>query len=124
MQSLATFIVVGYFLITHYAAACQAAYNYWAVLALDIFAIIFWLSSMAHLAATRSVFIYPTEIIDCVNYGFGGICYKKRDADITKRDVATIGYLDMMSASAGLAGLELSVSLHPFARSCLSESLG
>jgi hypothetical protein len=70
---------------------------------------------MSYLAATRSAFIYPTQIIDCVNYGFGSICYKKRDTDFTKRDVATYGYLDTMSASAGLAGLELFVSLHPLA---------
>jgi hypothetical protein len=122
MQSIATFILVGYFLLTHHVEACQAAYNYWAVLALDIFAIIFWLSSMAYLAATRSAFIYPTSIYDCVNYGYGGICYKKRDTDMTKRDVATYGYLDMLSASAGLAALEMFVSLHPLACPRLSES--
>jgi hypothetical protein len=122
MQSLATFIVVLYSLLTQHVKACQAAYNYWAVLALEIFAIIFWLSSMANLAATRSAFVFPVSISGCVNYGYGGICYKKRDTGSTKRDVATSGYLDMISASAGLAGLETFVSLHPLARQSLSVS--
>lgn len=102
---------------------CQAAYNYWAVLALDIFAIVFWLSSMGCLAATRGAFIYDVTFIDCLDYGYGAICYKKRDNGLTKRDIATVGYLDMMSASAGLAGLEVFGSLHPLARPCLSESI-
>ncbi|KAF7503429.1 hypothetical protein GJ744_003759 [Endocarpon pusillum] len=102
--SIATFIVVGYFLITSLAEACKVAYNYWAVLALEIFAVIFWLSSMANLAATRGAFVaidYNTCLYD---YYY---CYKKRDTGLTERDIATSGYLDTMSAAAGLSGLEM-----------------
>jgi hypothetical protein len=79
-------------------------------LALEIFAIIFWLSSMAALAALRATFVIPTEINGCVNYGYGGICYKKRDT-IEKRAVATYGYLNMISAAAGLSAIEMFVPL-------------
>ncbi|ERF68507.1 hypothetical protein EPUS_05646 [Endocarpon pusillum Z07020] len=102
--SIATLIVVGYFLITSLAEACKIAYNYWAVLALDIFAIIFWLSSMANLAATRSAFVYSVYNTCLFDYYY---CYKKRDIGLAERDIATTGYLDTMSAAAGLSGLEL-----------------
>jgi hypothetical protein len=102
--------VVFYSLLTYHIEAWHAAYNYWAVLALEIFAIIFWLSSMAALAAKRATFFIPASVDGCVNYGYGGICYRKRD-------FATYGYLDMMSASAGLSALEMYVSpSHSFFR--------
>ncbi|KAF2810328.1 uncharacterized protein BDZ99DRAFT_563235 [Mytilinidion resinicola] len=107
ITSLGTFIIVGYSVATSRIASLHSAYNYWAVLALDILAAIFWLASMADLAATRTSFKYPTTINGCVNYGYGGICYRKRDLE--KRAVATYGYLDMMSACAGLSALNMSV---------------
>jgi hypothetical protein len=114
MQSIATFIVVLYSVLTYHVEACHAAYNYWAVLALDIFAIIFWLSSMGYLAATRSGYIFPVvyDGIICPYYYDSYDCaIKKRDIDLMKRDVANYPYLNMMSASAGLAGLEMFLSL-------------
>ncbi|OCL08791.1 hypothetical protein AOQ84DRAFT_439342 [Glonium stellatum] len=103
--SLATFIIVLYSSLSERVGSMNVAYNYWAVLALNIFAIIFWLASMADLAATRTSFKYPTTINGCVNYGYGGICYKKRHLE--SRAVATYGYLDMMSACAGLSALNM-----------------
>lgn len=104
--ALATMIIVLYAILTNHVAACAGGYNYWALLALEIFGVLFWLSSMAALAATRAAFVFPTEINGCVNYGYGGVCYKKRDI-IEKRAVATYGYLDMMSATAGLSAIEM-----------------
>jgi len=86
--SLMTIIIVLYDELTSRLASCQAAYNYWAVVALEAFSIIFWLSSMAALAATRATFTIP----------------------LVKRQFifeASNGYLDMMSAAAGISGLEL-----------------
>ncbi|KAF1985792.1 hypothetical protein K402DRAFT_100723 [Aulographum hederae CBS 113979] len=40
-----TFIVIGYYLIT--TTCAQNAYNYWAVMSLDIFLVIFWLITFA-----------------------------------------------------------------------------
>lgn len=66
---------------------------------------------MAALAATRAAFVYPTEINGCDNYGYGGVCYKKRELE--KRGyVATHGYLSMMSGAAGLSAIEMFVSPH------------
>jgi len=102
--ALATIIVLLYIRLSTYVASLRAAYNYWAILGLEIFMIVFWLGSMAALAALRSTFVIPTEINGCVNYGYGGICYKKRE--LAKRAVATYGYLDMMAASAGFCAIE------------------
>ena len=66
---------------------------------------------MAALAATRAAFVFPTEINGCENYGYGGVCYKKR-AIVQKRSfVATDGYLNLMSGTAGLSAIEMFVSL-------------
>ena len=74
---------------------------------------------MANLAATRSAFISVTY--DTCLYSYYD-CFKKRDTGLAKRDTATYGYLDTMSASAGLSGLETYISLHPPTRPSLSES--
>jgi len=69
---------------------------------------------MADLAATRSIFIYPTTIDECIHHEGGGICNTKRD--LLKREyVAGYVYLDVMSASAGLSALEMFVILHLWA---------
>lgn len=104
--AIATLIIVLYAVLTNHVSSCARGYNYWAILALEIFGVIFWLSSMAALAATRATFVIPTEINGCVNYGYGGICYKKRNL-LQKRYVATYGYLNMMSATAGLSAIEM-----------------
>ena len=83
--------------------------------------IIFWLSAMAALAATRATFTIPTEINGCVNYGYGGVCY--RDV-LEKRAVATYGYLDMMSAAAGLSAIELYVAPFSFSNLFLAGKKG
>jgi len=103
--ALATIIVLLYIRLSTYVASLRAAYNYWAILALEIFMVVFWLASMGALAALRSTFTIPTEINGCVNYGYGGICYKKRE--LAKRwAVATDGYLNMMSATAAFCAIE------------------
>ncbi|KAH7305166.1 hypothetical protein BKA65DRAFT_415882, partial [Rhexocercosporidium sp. MPI-PUGE-AT-0058] len=89
------------------------AYNYWALLALDIvgaLGVIFWLSSMAAIASTRSMFKYPTTINACYNDGSGGVCV--RDEGMQKRDVyvATRGYL---AGAAVLSALEIYAPLLP-----------
>lgn len=72
--------------------AARGAYNRWAVLALDILMVVFWLSAMGDLAATRAAFN-----IDVTYY------YRKRDLILW----ATESYLDLLAASAGLAAIEV-----------------
>jgi len=58
---------------------------------------------MAGLAAKRSAFRIHTSITSCYNDGYGGVCIR----DLAKRDVATYGYLNMISASAGVSAIEM-----------------
>jgi hypothetical protein len=51
-QSLATFIAFGYYLIAQFSQ--PAAYNYWAVIALDAFLTTFWFISFIVLASEVS----------------------------------------------------------------------
>jgi hypothetical protein len=108
-------IIVLYAGLTSNIASCTPAYNYWAILGLEIFGVIFWLSSMGALAATRASFVFPTTINGCYRYGGEGHCYKKREL-LQKRAVATYGYLNMMSGAAGLSAIEMFVS--PGFKSC------
>jgi hypothetical protein len=48
LQSIATFIIVAYYIVS--GTYHVESYNRWAVLALDIFGVIFWLISFALLA--------------------------------------------------------------------------
>jgi hypothetical protein len=88
----------------------KAAYNYWAMLALDIFAIIFWIISFSYLAwQTAAATVWYTSYVnydDCTYPYYN--CYKKRDLPLVSRattDVYT--YRNSMAATAGLGGLEL-----------------
>ena len=69
----------------------------WAVLALDIVMVVFWLSAMGSLAALRAAFTIPVDVT-----------YYKRE--IVKRYVYTWAgdtYLAILAASAGVAAIEL-----------------
>lgn len=103
--SVVTIIIVLYGVLTSKIPKWSVAYNYWAVLALDIFGVIFWLSAMGALAALRASFIYEVFVNGCGHSGGigGGYCYKKRE--ITKRAVAGDGYLAAMSAAAGMSAI-------------------
>jgi len=107
--SLATIVVILYTVLTSSVNALKAAYNYWAVLGLEIFMVVFWLASMAALAALRATFTIPVEIDGCFNDGTGGVCFKKRQ--LMKRAVATKGYLNMIAGSAALSAIIMLVSI-------------
>lgn len=87
-------------------------YNYWAILGLEIFAIVFWIISFSILAAEVAVYqiVTYTPSNDCAYY-YDGYCYKKRRSlEMAKRattDVYT--YRNAMAAASGLGGLELYV---------------
>jgi len=73
-----TLIVVTYDLVAERAA--KGAYNMWAILALDIVMVIFWLSAMGSLAALRAAFtipvtIYKRELIKRYIYAWAGDTY-------------------------------------------------
>ncbi|KAG9230331.1 hypothetical protein BJ875DRAFT_431868 [Amylocarpus encephaloides] len=99
--AIATLIITAYNIVSF--VALKPAYNYWAVLGLDIFGIIFWITSMGLMASWVSGFndLYYTPSYSC--YPF---CYKKRDL-VPRTIYADDSYLGAMKATAGLAGFEL-----------------
>jgi len=103
--ALASIIIVVYVLAA--SIALPVAYNYWAILGLDIFAIVFWLISFALLAsevAAYSVVDYTYTDYSCYYYDD---CSKKRDLGLDKRATTTVAtYRNAMAACAGLGGLE------------------
>lgn len=109
MQTVFTWIVVGYVLVTEKVPSANAAYNIWAVLALDLFLAILWLASCGANAALRARFKYDVNV-QCYNDGSmvnSNHCFEvKRAAGHAKRDaVASDEGLAMMSAIAGLSAL-------------------
>lgn len=95
--SLATIIIVLYNILTVTLPNLATAYNYWAVLALDIFGVVFWLSAMGAIAALRNSFF--------------DISFNIFKRSIEKRLVlATDGYLGAMSGAAAVSGFNLCVS--------------
>lgn len=74
--------------------------NYWAILALDIFGMIFWIASFALLASQVANFM--DEGTDCTyDYYYGTTC---TSYELTETGVIVGGCL---CAAAGIGGLEL-----------------
>ena len=91
------------------STAVKAAYNYWAIVALDIFAIIFWIISFSYEAWTTAaaVYWYESSYSYSCTYSYY-YCYKKRDAPLAPRATTDlVTYRNSMAAAAGLGGLEL-----------------
>ncbi|KAI2618952.1 hypothetical protein GGS26DRAFT_573662 [Hypomontagnella submonticulosa] len=100
--SIATLITSIYCLVAHFGP--PKAYNYWAILGLDIFLVIFWLISFAILAAQiAAVFAY---------YDAYSSIY-----ELDAYDTAITTYAACLAAAAGLGGVEfvlyiVSLSIH------------
>jgi hypothetical protein len=101
-------ITIVYYIVS--IKALPVAYNYWAVLGLDIFTIFFWLVSMSLLASEVAAFSWAYGLgrssSDCYTaYGYK-YCAKKRDLE--KRATTNVyTYRNALAAAAGLGGLEL-----------------
>jgi hypothetical protein len=105
-QSLFTWIIVLYSVLTEKLPALQQAYHIFAVLALDGFMMLMWLVTMAAVAAKRSKFIYDVSVGNC--YDRGTLVNSKTCSTFSKREVVLFQKgMDIMSAIAGLSGLML-----------------
>jgi len=110
--TLATMIITVYYIVA--ITALPAAYNYWAILSLDIFAVIFWIISMSLLAWEVAAFSWAFGVgsdssgSNCTYVAYyGDVCYKKRDAALGKRATTDLyTYRNALAAAAGLGGLE------------------
>ncbi|KAI0007202.1 hypothetical protein F4779DRAFT_593054, partial [Xylariaceae sp. FL0662B] len=98
--AVATFVTSIYCLVSH--CGPPKFFNYWAILGLDIFLVIFWLISFAILAAqVAGGFVYYSNSSDYYDdyydyYGYDKSAYKK----------AAITYGACLAAAAGLGGVE------------------
>ncbi|KAI5925065.1 hypothetical protein F4810DRAFT_660819 [Camillea tinctor] len=103
--AVATLITSIYCLVAHYGP--PKSFNYWAILGLDIFLVIFWLISFAVLAAqVATIFALYDGYNDYYDYyGYDGV------------GTAVLIYAACLAAAAGLGGLEfvlyiISLSIH------------
>ncbi|KAI1772129.1 hypothetical protein F4818DRAFT_427779 [Hypoxylon cercidicola] len=107
--AIVTLITSIYCLVARYGP--PRAYNYWAILGLDIFLVIFWLISFAILAAqVASVFAYYNSLTDYYNDYFDYY-------DLSDYDTGVTIYGGCLGAAAGLGGVEfllylISLSIH------------
>lgn len=102
-QAIQTIITVVYILVTFFFL--PIAYNYWAVLGLDVLGVIFWLCSFAVLSS--EVQNYKS---DFDNFGggddcFDGLCFKR--SIIQKRFVTFNNYYHTMTALAVFGAFQL-----------------
>ncbi|RYP80449.1 hypothetical protein DL769_002476 [Monosporascus sp. CRB-8-3] len=100
--AIATLIASIYCLVAHFGP--PEAYNYWAILGLDIFLLVFWLASFAVLAAqVAPLLAYYSTYSDYYGY--------------YDYDAAALTYTGALAGAAGLGGLEfilyiVSLSIH------------
>jgi hypothetical protein len=73
------------------------SYNYWAVLALDIFLVVMWLASFALLASEVSLLFSDLDYYDS---------YSDTYSEYASDDITT-AWVSCLAAAAGLGGLEL-----------------
>lgn len=92
---LMTLVVTIYYLVAEFSS--PAAYNYWAVLALDIFMVVMWLASFALLASEVAAI-----------YAYADSDYKRRDV-VKQRDYIWDGdaWVACLAACSALGGVEL-----------------
>lgn len=105
--AIATIIITVYVLLATFI--WPIIYNYWAILGLDIFAIVFWLSSFALLAsevADNPLSYYDDTSDSC--YYYDGVCYyRKQRRALGKRATTNVKtYRNSLAAASGLGGLE------------------
>jgi len=101
--AIATMIIAVYIIVA--STAAPIIYNYWAILGLDIFAIVFWLISFSLLASEVAAYqIVNYSSNDCI-YSYAGVCYYKRS--LAARSTTNVyTYRNAMAAASGLGGLE------------------
>ncbi len=109
-QAIITIIIPIYIIVA--VTAAPIIYNYWAILGLDIFAIVFWIISFALLASEIAPYFgkYTYTAPSTCAYEYAGVCYKnKRGLEFAKRSIYSevITYRNSLAAAAGLGGLEL-----------------
>lgn len=104
MKGTATVIIMTYILV---AETKGLAYNFWALLALEIFGVIFWLSSFAVLADLLASWISTVASASTSSYCYYSYyyCYKKRD--LQKRDVTFEDYENIIIVTLAFSVLEL-----------------
>ncbi|KAI3324567.1 hypothetical protein HD806DRAFT_534030 [Xylariaceae sp. AK1471] len=88
--AIVTLLTSIYILVAHFGP--PAAYNYWAILGLDIFHAIFWLISFALLASEAAAFLAVASAYDDVYRFYGVTNYDKT-------------YGAIIAAAAGLGGV-------------------
>ena len=104
-------IITIYYIVA--STGAPVLYNYWAILGLDIFAIIFWLISFALLASEIAPYFdtsyYYYDNTSSCSYYYYGVCIKKRSVELEKRYTYTdvITYRNSLAAASGLGGLNL-----------------
>ncbi|KAH7321534.1 hypothetical protein BKA65DRAFT_408846 [Rhexocercosporidium sp. MPI-PUGE-AT-0058] len=116
-QAIATLIIAVYNIVT--ITIRPAFYNYWAVLGLDAFALIFWLISFSLLASEAAAWSIITHYSDNCAYSTIAYCYKKR-ALIQKLSNDYHTYRNAMAAGAGLGGSEFVLFVFTLAFSALA----
>jgi len=101
--ALATIIISIYVIVAETGAPVM--YNYWAILGLDIFAIVFWITSFSLLASEVAAYQIVTYSNDDCTYYYYGYCVKKRNLE-ERATTNVYTYRNSMAAASGLGGLE------------------
>ncbi|RYP54520.1 hypothetical protein DL768_000722 [Monosporascus sp. mg162] len=111
--AIATLIASIYCLVAHFGP--PQAYNYWAILGLDIFLLVFWLISFALLAAQVAYYLYYYSSYSYYGYSDYSDYY---DYDYYVYDaVVYLTYFQILAGAVGLGGVEfilyiISLSIH------------
>ncbi|OBR10275.1 Integral membrane protein [Colletotrichum higginsianum IMI 349063] len=94
--SISTMIVTTWLIVAEFGI--PKVYNYWAVLALDIFLVVFWLCSFGLLASQAAYLLDSSAVCD-----YYGYCYSSAPTGVY------LIFTACMAAAAGIGGLEFAL---------------
>ncbi|WQF87441.1 hypothetical protein CDEST_12455 [Colletotrichum destructivum] len=94
--SISTMIVTTWLIVAEFGI--PKVYNYWAVLALDIFLVVFWLSSFGLLASQAAYLLDSSAVCD-----YYGYCYSSAPTGVY------LIFTACMATAAGIGGLEFAL---------------
>jgi hypothetical protein len=113
LQSIATFVVIGYYLLS--TIKFPQFYNRIAVLVLECFMVVWWLACWANLAAWAAAYTaIDTSFASSGTvttgsggtYCYNGVCVKSK-RELAKRSLNWRAYRGALAAAAGIGALNL-----------------
>lgn len=108
VQSLLTWLGIGYIVLTEKIVGFRGAYHIIAVVVVDSLLVILWLAAFASMAAKRAAYVVPVSVSNCYDDGDlvnSKTCVRRRAIDQMMKRSDVILFKSGLAMTAAIAGL-------------------